>query len=119
MEWIQLDQGEVTEHGSTGLHLVEVARVTIDGHFRTHVAQLAPGGVLGRHPGRWWQLFYVAAGSGWVSTENGARHPIVDGQAVLWAPEEDHESGSADGMTVVMVQSSVPLPYGRTPTGGI
>ena len=112
MDWLQLEHGVVTEHGSTGLHLTEAARLSADGHFRVHVAQVSPGGVLGRHPGRWWQLFYVAAGNGWVAGEDGERHPIGQGQAVLWLPDEVHESGSDDGMTVVMVQSSVPPPYG-------
>jgi hypothetical protein len=30
---------------------------------------------------------------------------------VLWAPGAVHESGSADGMTVLLVQSSEALPY--------
>ena len=112
MEWVELDQGEVDERGSVGLHMIEAARLSTDAHFRTHIARIFPGGVLGRHPGRWWQLFCVADGSGWISGEDGQRHKITAGQAVLWAPDEVHESGSEEGMTVVMVQSSVRLPYG-------
>jgi quercetin dioxygenase-like cupin family protein len=115
MRWIELDQGDVDEHGSTGLHLIEAARLTADTHFRTHIARFAPGGELGRHPGRWWQLFCVADGTGWVSGEDGVRHEIEAGQAVLWEPGESHESGSDSGMTLVMVQSALPLPYGESP----
>jgi quercetin dioxygenase-like cupin family protein len=107
MEWIELDQGDVDEHGSSGLYMIEAARFDADAHFRTHITRVSPGGVFGRHAGRWWQLFVVATGEGWVSSEDGQRHHIETGQAVMWAPGEVHESGSDLGMVVVMVQSSV------------
>lgn len=107
MEWIELDQGDVHEHGSSGLYLIEAARFDADAHFRTHIARVSPGGVLGRHAGRWWQLFVVATSDGWVSAQDGQRQSIGAGQAVMWAPGEVHESGSDTGMVVVTVQSSV------------
>lgn len=116
MEWIELDQGVLDEHESTGVHLIEVARLDADAHFRTHIARVSAHGVLGRHPARRWQLFCVADGEGWVSGGDLRRHPIAAGQAVMWAPGEVHESGSDSGMTVVMVQSSARLPYGREPS---
>lgn len=116
MEWIELAQGEIDEHGSSGIFLIEAARFDTAGHVRTHVARVAPGGVLGRHPGRRWQLFCVATGAGWVSGEDLERWPIETGQAVMWAPGESHESGSDTGMVVVMVQSSerIPVPESTT-----
>jgi quercetin dioxygenase-like cupin family protein len=112
VRWVDLDQGDVTEHGSRGLHMVEAARLAVAGEFRVHVAQVRPGGLLGRHPTRLWQLFRVVHGEGWVSGEDGQRHPLRAGQAVLWHPGEHHESGSDTGMTVVIVQADVPLPHG-------
>ena len=112
MRWVELDQGQVHEHGSTGLTMLEAARLTTAGEFRAHVAWVAPGGQLGRHPTRLWQLFCVVSGSGWVAGEDGKQQPIDAGQAALWAPGESHESGSSTGMVVVIVQSSEPLPYG-------
>ena len=112
VEWLHLDEGEVTEHGSSGFYLVEAARLSADAHFRTHVAYIAPGGVVGLHPTRWWQLFLVVAGAGWVREAGGERQEIGARQAVLWAPGEDHESGTDAGMTVVTVQSSGRLPHG-------
>ena len=47
-----------------------------------------------------------------MSGPDGERHPIEAGEAVMWAPDESHESGSEAGMIVVMVQSSMRLPYG-------
>ncbi|WP_375490352.1 hypothetical protein [uncultured Jatrophihabitans sp.] len=96
MQRVDLVQGAVEEHGSTGVYMIEVARLTPDDaeHFRTHTAQVGPGGILGRHEGRWWQLFCVVHGSGWVSGEDRARRDIAAGEAVLWAPGEDHESAA-------------------------
>lgn len=114
MEWLQLDSGAVTEHGSRGLRLTELARFATTGEFRTYVCEVQPGGVLGRHQvgaGRW-QLFTVVAGAGWVSGPDLVRHAIGAGQAVLWAPGESHEAGSESGMTAVMVMAAVRPPSG-------
>lgn len=85
MEWVELERADVSEYGSVGVHLVEAARLAVDGEFRAHVGRVSPGGVLGEHPGRWWQLFLVVAGSGWVRAGEADRWPIGEGQAVLWA----------------------------------
>lgn len=107
MEWVEPDFGEIDEHGSRGVLLTELTRLSSAGEFRVHVAELGVPGLLGRHPGRLWQLFSVVRGQGWVSGADGVRHPIGAGQSVLWQPGESHESGTEDGMLVVMVQSSI------------
>jgi hypothetical protein len=112
MEWISLDTGEVSEHGSLGLHMSEAARVKDAKEFRVHLAAVSPGGLLGRHPARLWQLFTVVSGSGWVSGDDGVQHEIHIGESVRWSPDESHESGSDDGMLVLIVQADVPPPSG-------
>jgi quercetin dioxygenase-like cupin family protein len=72
--------------------------------FAVDVIRLAPGGSLGRHPTRLWQLFLVVSGSGWVSGADRERRPVRVSAAALWAPGEDHESGSDEGLTAVVVQ---------------
>jgi quercetin dioxygenase-like cupin family protein len=69
------------------------------------VIELAPGGIVGRHPAGVAQLFVVVRGSGWASGSDGERVPIEAGEAVLWEPGEEHESGSDEGMTVLVVES--------------
>ena len=44
-------------------------------------------------------------GSGWVSGANGEREAIQAGEAVLWDPGEEHESGSEEGMTALVVEA--------------
>jgi quercetin dioxygenase-like cupin family protein len=110
MEWVELDHGDVTEYGSHGIHMHEVARLQDVDELAVHVASMSPGGTLGRHPTRLWQLFAVTSGSGWVSAGDGERHTIRTGQAVLWSPGEEHASGSDHGMSVVITQSTTRLP---------
>jgi quercetin dioxygenase-like cupin family protein len=112
MKWISLDAGQITEHGSHAVHMTEAARLTAGNEMRVHIAQIGPGGVLGRHPTRLWQLFHVMTGTGWVSGQDGEEQRIHAGQAVMWSPGEHHESKSDDGMSVVIIQASSPPPYG-------
>jgi quercetin dioxygenase-like cupin family protein len=116
MKWVQLEHGDVTEYGSRGVHMSEAARLEeVDG-ISVHLARIAPGGLLGRHPTRVWQLFAVTSGSGWVTASDGVRHAIQSGQAVMWSPGEVHQSGSDEGMSVVITQSTLPLPRGVVDT---
>jgi quercetin dioxygenase-like cupin family protein len=69
------------------------------------VIEIAPGGVVGRHPTASAQLFVVVRGSGWVSGADGLRIQISAGEAVLWEPGEEHESGSDEGMTALVVEA--------------
>ena len=66
--------------------------------------EIEPGGVVGRHPAGVAQLFVVVEGSGWVSG-GGGREPIAAGEAVLWDEGEEHESGSEDGMTALVLEA--------------
>ena len=110
MEWIELDQGDVDEHGSSGLYLIEAARFDADAHFRTHIARVSPGGILGRHAGRWWQLFCVATGDGWVSagTQQRLRELLAESSSA-GAPQGVHlvvRLGHAKPPTVVSGRAS-------------
>ena len=69
------------------------------------VIELGPGGVVGRHPAVAAQLFVVVSGTGWVSGSDGDRVPIRAGEAVAWEPGEEHESGSDEGMTALVVEA--------------
>ena len=69
------------------------------------VIEIGPRGVVARHPAVGAQLFAVVRGSGWVSGGGGERELIGGGEAVLWDPGEEHESGSEEGMTVLVVEA--------------
>ena len=91
---------EVTAPGSIS---ARVRRLAAEAH--AVVIEIAPGGVVARHPAVVPQLFVVVSGSGWVSGANGEREPIQAGEAVLWDPGEEHESGSDEGMTALVVEA--------------
>jgi quercetin dioxygenase-like cupin family protein len=91
---------EVTAPGSVG---ARVRRLAQEAHVV--VIEIVPGGVVARHPAVVAQLFAVVRGSGWVSGGDGERKPIAAGQAVVWDPGEEHDSGSDEGMTVLVVEA--------------
>jgi quercetin dioxygenase-like cupin family protein len=91
---------EVTAPGSVS---ALVRRLASTAHVV--VIEIGVGGVVARHPAVGAQLFVVVSGSGWVSGADGEREPIRAGEAVLWEPGEEHESGSDDGMTVLAVEA--------------
>ena len=91
---------DVTAPGSVGARVGRLAR-----EAHVVVIEIAPGGLVARHPAVVAQLFAVVRGSGWVSGEDGQREPIAAGEAVLWDPGEEHESGSDEGMTVLVVEA--------------
>ena len=91
---------EVTAPGSLS---ARVRRLAPSAHVV--VIEVGPGGVVARHPAVVAQLFVVVSGNGWVSGADGAREGISAGQAVLWEPGEEHESGSDEGMTALVVEA--------------
>jgi quercetin dioxygenase-like cupin family protein len=91
---------DVTAPGSTN---ARVRRLAAQGHVV--VIEVGPGGVVAKHPAASTQLFVVVSGDGWVSGAEGEREEIVAGQAVLWDPGEEHESGSYAGMTALVVEA--------------
>jgi quercetin dioxygenase-like cupin family protein len=91
---------EVTAPGSVN---ARIRRLAGDAHVV--VIGVGPGGVVARHPAVGAQLFAVVSGSGWVSGGDGEREPISAGEAVLWEPGEEHESGSDHGMIVLVVEA--------------
>ena len=91
---------EVTAPGSLSARVRRLAR-----EAHVVVIEIGPGGVVARHPTVVAQLFVVVRGSGWVSGADGERQEIRAGEAVLWEPGEEHESGSDDGMTALVVEA--------------
>jgi quercetin dioxygenase-like cupin family protein len=69
------------------------------------VIEIGPGGIVGRHPAVVPQLFVIVQGSGWVSGADGEREPIAAGEAVRWEAGEEHESGSEEGMTALVLEA--------------
>ncbi|GAB6928135.1 hypothetical protein JCM10914A_21180 [Paenibacillus sp. JCM 10914] len=67
---------------------------------------IGPDGLVGEHPATIDQLFIVVSGEGWVTANHGPRRIIKTGQAAFWTSGEVHESGSSEGMTVIVVEGN-------------
>ena len=91
---------EVTAPGSVGARFRRLAR-----QAHAVVIETGAGGVVARHPAVVPQLFVVVRGSGWVSGGEGTREAIAAGEAVLWEQGEEHESGSDEGMTALVLEA--------------
>lgn len=67
--------------------------------------RLGTNSVLGYHPAVVDQLFLVVDGEGWVrGKDDTERVSISAGQAAFWLAGEGHESGSDEGMVVMVIE---------------
>jgi quercetin dioxygenase-like cupin family protein len=109
MHRLALSATALSSFSSTGVTLRPSARVEqpVEG-FAVDVVEFAARSRIGRHPTRLWQLLAVVTGEGWAAGSDGHAVPLRPGEAVLWAPGEEHASGSSGGMVAVIVQSPVP-----------
>ena len=108
MRRVRLVEQKISDFGSRGVSASAHARVGAVQGVGVDVLRFAPGAVLGRHPTRLWQLFSVLQGAGWAAGGDGVRVPLSTGDCVMWEPDEDHASGTDDGMLVVVVQTPMP-----------
>ena len=94
MRRVELPDEDMTHFGSEQVRHRPLARVIepLDG-FAVDVLTVAPGGRVGRHPTRLWQLFAVVSGDGWVAAADGRRIPVRAGEAVVWSPGRNTSRG--------------------------
>lgn len=91
----------IDRFGSAGASVHAVSRRVL----QVVVIPIEPGGRVGRHPASALQVFAVSSGSGSVSGGDGECESIVAGEAVVWDVGEEHESGSGEGMTAIVVEA--------------
>ena len=101
MQIIRFTAMPITQFGSA-FAMTHVLR-TRDG-VQAGIAQLPPGGRIGRHAAAANQLLLVIAGSGSVSGVDGVRVDIVAGDAAFWTEGEAHETSSGDGLTALVLE---------------
>ncbi|HLG01428.1 MAG TPA: cupin [Acidimicrobiia bacterium] len=94
----------VDRYGSNGARYTSVVTLGIEGVVGA--MHLGPRGRVGRHPAPCPQLFLVVSGSGWVSGRGDAQVPIGVGEGVVWEAGEEHESGTVDGLTAIIIEAT-------------
>jgi quercetin dioxygenase-like cupin family protein len=105
VEILRFDAGlaeRITEYESKFAAAVAVADGAGEAHV--YVVYLEPGAEIGPHVAGFAQLFFAAAGSGWVAGSDGERVRLGEGEAAFIARGEVHSKGSKAGMTAFMVQ---------------
>ncbi|CAN5720199.1 hypothetical protein BH24ACT15_BH24ACT15_26220 [soil metagenome] len=99
------DERAITQFGSRGAHWAGIARS--GGEAAISRMRFEAGAILGMHPAAASQLFIVVEGAGWVRVRDHPATDVAVGQVVMWRAGEEHESGSAAGMTAVIVEAEV------------
>lgn len=94
----------VDSYGSNEARYTSLATLGIEGVVGA--MYLGPGGRVGRHPAPSPQLFLVVSGSGWVSGRGDEQVPIGVGEGVVWEAGEEHESGTVDGLTAIIIEAT-------------
>lgn len=94
-----------------------VGRNASDADLQIGCMHIPAGGWVGFHQATTPQLFLVVAGEGWVRGETETRRPIHTFEAAFWRGGEWHESGSAMGMTAVVIEGEGIAPALLMPAG--
>jgi quercetin dioxygenase-like cupin family protein len=69
------------------------------------IFRLGPTGRIARHPATVPQILAVLEGSGRVSGADAEFAPIRAGEAVFWAEGEEHEMGTDEGITALVLEA--------------
>ena len=102
----------IEKFGSSNLIITRI--VSFTGSVHINCFHLEAKGLVGYHQAVVPQLFLVVDGKGWVRAgDSSERQIIAKGQAAYWDKEEWHESGTDDGMTVIVVEGDTldPMPF--------
>ncbi|WP_367643890.1 cupin [Bacillus sp. THAF10] len=66
---------------------------------------LGQNGIVGYHQATVPQLLIVVQGEGWVRGEEDKYRRVTQGNAVLWAKDEWHETKTEQGLTAIVIES--------------
>lgn len=91
-------------HNSSGFIISRVVHLFEEAFV--NCAYVSAGGIIGYHQAAADQLFLVVQGEGWVRDKTSNRTSIKAGQAAYWEEAEWHESGTATGMTVIIIEGT-------------
>lgn len=82
------------------------APMSLGGSAQTAVFRIGAGGGIHRHPASVPQIVAVLEGSGEVSGGDGRFHAVGPGAAVYFSMGEEHETRTAEGMVVLIIEGS-------------
>jgi len=103
---VSLPRLSIDAHGSVGVLMDFLPRVTAADRTDVHIAHIEAGGTLGGHPAPLGQVFAVVSGAGKVTTDHDQSRQIHAGQAVVWEPGEVHQSWALTDMLVMIIETT-------------
>ncbi len=105
MRLVSLPRRDITAFGSAGVAMDFLPALGGADGARVHVAHLAAGGTIGRHPAPVHQVFAVVQGECRVASGDDEPRLARAGQAVLWEPGEDHQTWAVTDVVAVIVET--------------
>lgn len=105
MRIVCLPRRDMTAFGSTDVAMDFLPTLGAADGARVHVAHLAAGGSIGRHPAPVRQVFAVVQGECRVASWDEAPRLACAGQAVVWEPGEDHQTWAVTDVVAVIVET--------------
>ncbi|GMA26556.1 hypothetical protein GCM10025864_43150 [Luteimicrobium album] len=108
MRLYELPRREIDRFASTGVvmdFLPDVVAADADEATSVHVAHLAAGGALGRHPATRRQVFAVLSGGARVAAGDDAPVDLVAGRCAVWEPGETHQTWADTDVVAVIVET--------------
>jgi mannose-6-phosphate isomerase-like protein (cupin superfamily) len=104
----ELPRRDIERFASVGVtldFLPDVVAAEVGEATSVHVAQLAAGGTLGRHPAVRRQVFAVVSGHARVAADDGAPVDLEAGTCAVWEPGEEHQTWAVSDVVAVVVET--------------
>jgi mannose-6-phosphate isomerase-like protein (cupin superfamily) len=105
----ELPRREIDRFASAGVlmdFLPDVVAPEAGASMSVHVAHLAAGGTLGRHPAVRRQVFAVVSGTARVAADDGAPVGLPAGTCAVWEPGEEHQTWAVTDVVAVVVEAA-------------
>lgn len=93
----------IVQGDSANVVIARVAR--FEGQVQVGCFYLGAGGQVWRHPTTVPQLLLVVSGEGWVEGGDNVQTPVQVGQAAFWTADEEHATGTENGLSAVVIES--------------
>lgn len=98
---------------SSSAHIYPIVELNAGGIV--HLIQFEPHSLISMHRTIGSQLFLVIDGHGWVRVNDQDSVDVSQGDMVYWEPFEWHESGTDEGIAVIVIESQFPEPFTLPP----
>lgn len=104
MEIAEMPAYAVDRFSSVGVVMDALPPTAGGASTQVHVARVAAGGTIGRHPAVRSQAFAIVSGRAQVEAAGDSRE-VQPGAVVVWQPGEDHQTWALTDVVAVVVET--------------